>query len=214
LKINSQLFDLSSTLGPGNIKIQLERVNPGEPDSGDMTTYPEKYLYQMYNTLSAGFQKNAFFKDNSPLGLPFGPQMNGGNDADDIAETSHAQLQTHRRARLQSGAEADFDYRQALGFGQFALINAAPANPAVGLPPQASNPYIGIGSTAQVALRWQDILGNIIITPFDKPPAAYTGAINGESATILYNDRLIGMNNWSNVKASYIYANDNGPSFQ
>jgi hypothetical protein len=213
LKIDSQLFDLRSTLGPRNVGIQLERVNPGSPDSGDMASYPEKYLYQMYNTLSAGFQKNVFF-GQSPLGLPFGPQMNGG-DSNDAAQGSQMQLQAQRRARLQAAAEADFDYRQALGLTQnFTLINAAPAKPADGLPPQADNPYIGVGSTAQVALRWQDILGNITITPFEKEPAGYKGALNGESATILYNDRLIGLSNWTNVQASYIYANDNGPNLQ
>lgn len=209
ITINSQLFDLRSTLGPGNIGMLLERANLGEPDSQDMSTYPEKYLYQMYNTLSAGLDENVFF-NASPMGLPFGPQAESQVPQDALSG-SHAEIQAHRRLRLQSIAEQDYEYKQALGFGQFAKINAAPENPAQGLPPSSNNPYIGIGTTAQIALRWQDILGNTTITPFDKQPSGYSGAINGEAITIRYMDRLIAMASWPNVQASYIYTSDDTP---
>jgi len=203
LNIDTELFDLRSTLGPGNIGIALERVNPGEPPSPDPDPelYAKRYLYSLYNALSAGFEGNVFF-DSSPWGLPFGPHTESSPDP---AFTSHAQLNAQRRNRLQAGTvENNFNYRQSLGFGKFSKVNPAPT-PASGLPPKSENPYIGVGSTAQVSLRWQDIFGNTTITPFKKVPAGYVGALNGSAATILYSDRLIGVDAWPNTLVSYIY---------
>src|SRR5262249_2883297 len=117
-------------------------------------------------------------------------------------------------------AESDFKYSQPVGFGKFSLVNAAPANssdpdsPESGLPPRESNPYIGVGSTAQVALRWQDLFGNTTVTPFENPSANYQGALNGSAVTIRYNDRLIGVSSWPNVKASYIYGQSSEAALQ
>jgi len=208
LSINTELFDLRSTLGPGNIGIALQRVNLGEPNLND-NDYAKEYLYSLYNTLSAGLEQNVFFKASS-LGLPFGPE-NSDNPEPDDAFTSHARVKIQRRERLRAGTEAStFNYSQSLGFGKFSLVNAAPSSPPSGLPPQSENPYIGVGSTAQVALRWQDIFGNTTITPFRKVPSNYTGALNGSAATILYNDRLIGVGGWSNTQVSYIYSGTAG----
>jgi len=215
LDIDTQLFDLHSTLGPGNIGVRLERVNLGEPKqlSPDPTpeekeAYAKAYMYSLYNTLSAGFSKNVFFT-SSPMGLPFGPQDHS-DDGVEATFMSHAKAKERRRARLLAAAEKNFDYRQFLGFGKFCQINPAPDPSAPGLPCKSDNPYIGVGSTAQVALRWQGIFGNTTVTPFEKPPANYTGALEGCAATILYNDRLIGVAAWPNVQASYIYGGEKG----
>jgi len=205
LEINTQVFNLRSMLGPGNVSFELTRTNYGAPpDNPADPTYPQKYMYSLYNTLSAGVAQNAFFEPPSPFGLPFGPQVN--DDSVQNTFSSHARLTARRAALLCEQANADFTYSQSLGFGEFAEINAAPANPGGGLPAQDANPYIGVGSTCQVALRWQDVFGNTTITPFTQPPAGYTGALNGAAVPILYSDRLVGVSSWVNTLANYIYS--------
>ncbi|MBV9774528.1 MAG: LysM peptidoglycan-binding domain-containing protein, partial [Gemmatimonadetes bacterium] len=213
LTIDTTLLDLRSTLGPGNVGLQLERRNAGEPPvlppdptPAQKAAYAEPYMYSLYNTLSAGIAANAFFSA-SPWGLPFGPQDHSDPAAGGAqAFAGHAERMRARRSRLAAAADADFDYRQQLGFASFAGVNAAPKQPASGLPPQSDNPYAGVGTTAQVALRWQDLFGNTTVTPFDAPPAGYTGALNGAAAPVLYNDLLVGVAAWPNVGASYRYA--------
>ena len=213
LQIDTELLDLRSTLGPGNVGAQLERENPGQPPALPPNPTPEQkaayarpYMYSLYNTLSAGIAGNAFFTA-SPWGLPFGPQDHtdpapGGTQA----FASQAARMHARRTRLLATEDADFDYRQQLGFASFALVNAAPEPAQAGLPPRSENPYAGVGTTAQVALRWQDVFGNTTVTPFESPPAGYTGALNGAPAPVLYSDLLVGVAAWPNVNAAYEYA--------
>ncbi len=215
LDINTQLFDLYSTLGPGNLSFRLGRVNLGEPPELPANPTPEQkaayaraYLYSLYNSLSAGLAGNPFFEP-SPMGLPFGPQDHESGEESE-AFASHARAQAKRSLRLRAAAEQDFDYRQTLGFRGFSQINPAPDPDAPGLPPRSENPYIGVGSVAQVALRWQDIFGNTTITPFEQPPASYSGALNGSAASIRYQDRLVGIAAWPNVRVSHIYQGDAG----
>lgn len=214
ISIATQLFDVRPSLRPGNLAVQLARANMGQPPDlppnptpAQQAAYAEAVLYALYNTLSAGIAQNSYFTA-SPLGLPFGPQLHDGGD--DAAFASHARLNAHRRTRLLAAAAADYDYRQALGFGQFSLVNPAPAAPAAGLPPQSANPYVGVGSSAQIALRWQDVFGNTTVTPFDTPPAGYTGAISGAAVPIRYSDQLVGVAAWPNVQASHSYAGSSG----
>lgn len=210
LTIDTTLLDLRSTLGPGNVGVRLERDNLGEPPALPPNPTPEQkaayarpFMYQLYNTLSAGIAPNPFF-GASPWGLPFGPQDHRDDDVDGAhAFASHAARAETRRLRLAAAEDAHFDYRQQLGFARFAGINAAPD--LSGLPARADNPYAGVGTTAQVALRWQDVFGNTTVTPFDAPPAGYAGALNGAPAPVLYSDLLVGVAGWPNVRTSYQY---------
>lgn len=213
VSINSEQFDLRSTLGPGNIGFQLDRVNMGEPTTlpSDPTQaqkdeYAAQYMYMLYNTLSAGIESNVFFK-SSALGLPFGPQTEDDNNNTQNAElalASKASRQASKRAFLAAAQDDDYTYKQALGFGSKSKVDPA-AKKAAAAGITSTNPYIGVGSTTQVGLRWQDLFGNTTITPFEKVPADYTGAINGEAATIKYNDLLIGIGEWPNTQTSHIY---------
>jgi hypothetical protein len=209
LNINTQVFDLRSTLGPGNVSFELSRTNYGTPPDNPVDpSYPSTYMYSLYNTLSAGLLPNAFTKPNSPMGLPFGPQVQ--NDEQEQVFASHAKRSQHRRALLAASTLDNFEYTQAIGFTQFAKTNAAPANPAAGLPPASANPYVNVGGTIQIALRWQDVFGNTTITPFSQPPASYTGALSGSAITVLYSDRLVGISGWTSTLVNYIYSGPAG----
>ncbi len=216
LTVNAQTFDLRSMLGPGNVNFELTQVNYGAPpDNPSDPNYARNFIYSLYNTLSAGLIENAFFKA-SPQGAPFGPQVPDENSSSNetpspTAFQSQVRLANRRRKRLLAAEDEDYNYSQALGFGQFAKINAAPAVPGDSpLPPQSDNPYVGVGGTSQIALRWQDVFGNITITPFEAPPSGYTGALNGAAQRILYSDKLVPVSAWSNSRASYIYSGKAG----
>ncbi|MEG2029362.1 MAG: hypothetical protein RR376_01795 [Janthinobacterium sp.] len=218
LDVDSLCLDAQATLAPGNLSFQLQRANDGVPvlppdaTPAQQRQYAQATLSALYNTLSAGLGSNPYFLP-SPYGLPFGPQdhanaSDGGDDGDDG--------DAHRR-RYAAAALADYDYRQALGYlgkdslgRPFAKLNAAPANPPAGLPPAADNPYLGVGSHAALALRWQDLFGNTTVTPFEAPPAGYTGALNQAPAALRYTDRLLGLSAWPKVQSSYLYGADAG----
>ena len=211
LSLDSQTFDLSTSSAPGNIAIELVRKNlgqpaalPSNPTPQQKADYAEAFMYQLYQTLSAGLVQNSYFKPGSPFGLPFGPQQKGSG-SDLSAFASPVERMQHRQSRLQATANSPFEYSQTLGIARFAQINAAPASPAAGLPPQSANPYIGIGTVAQVSLRWQDLFGNTTLTPFEQPSPQYAGALSGEANPIRYNDLLIAPSSWPNVQSSYAY---------
>jgi hypothetical protein len=211
LSLDSQTFDLSASAAPGNISIELVRENlgqpatlPSNPTPQQKADYAQAFMYQLYQTLSAGLVQNPYFKPGSPFGLPFGPQQQSSDDGLS-AFASQAKRMQHRQSRLAAAADSPFEYTQTLGIAKFAQINAAPKAPDAGLPPQSANPYLGVGTVAQVSLRWQDLFGNTTLTPFEQPSPQYAGALNGAANPILYNDLLIAPSSWPNVQSSYTY---------
>jgi hypothetical protein len=207
LDIDPEIFDLRYQLPPQNFGVALSRENLGlPPDQPTDPDFAKDTMYQLYTSLAAGLKANVFYTQ-SPLGLPFGPQDQ--SDGNPEAFHSHAGATDARTARLAAVAEADLDYRQSIGLGsKFALVNAAPSNPDP--PGKAGNPYLGVGSVAQVALQWRDIFGNITVTPFEAPSTSYAGALNGVAVAMLYRDQLIGLGAWTNTKASYTYDSTSG----
>ncbi|MDK9722643.1 MAG: LysM peptidoglycan-binding domain-containing protein [Rhodospirillales bacterium] len=206
LTIDTQSFDLRNQLPPGNVSFSLTRTDMGAPpDDPSDSNYAPAFMYSLYNTLSAGIQANAFF-EASPMGLPFGPQDKDAQTNPPQAFASHAQRKRQNRQRFAAQAASDFTYDQSLGFKKFAKVNPAPANPAPGLPSQSANPYVGVGTPCQIALQWQDLFGNTTLTPFNKTPSSYGGALNGAAVSLLYADLLIGLSSWSNTTANYIYS--------
>jgi hypothetical protein len=211
LSLDSQTFDLSASAAPGNISIELVRQNlgqpatlPSNPTPQQKADYAQAFMYQLYQTLSAGLVQNPYFKPGSPFGLPFGPQQQTSDDGLSAFASQSVRMQ-HRQNRLAAAADSPFEYTQTIGIAKFAQINAAPASPAPGLPPQSANPYLGVGTVAQVSLRWQDLFGNTTLTPFEQPSPQYAGALNGAANLILYNDLLIAPSSWPSVQTSYTY---------
>ncbi|MET3709494.1 hypothetical protein ABIC65_000174 [Sphingomonas trueperi] len=204
INIDPQLFDLRDLLPPQNLGVALDRVNYGvPPDKPTDPDFARDTMYQLYTSLAAGLAQNVFYKP-SPLGLPFGPQDHG----DDAGEAfhSHVRAANARGDRLNATAEAELEYRQSLGVSNaFAQVNAAPVPSDPKLPSKDANPYLGVGTTAQVALQWRDIFGNTIVTPFEAPSPTYAGALNGSAVPTLYRDQLIGLGGWINTNASYTY---------
>jgi len=207
LATDSQTHDVQPALGTGNVGVELTRANPGAPPDlpanptpAEQQDFARKYLFSLYTLLTAGLYGNAFFDASQP-GLSFGPRKS--LTPEDAAALRHPQT----RQMLLAAQDAEpFDYSQAVGFGSFSRYNAAPVPDPLkpGLPPQSANPYIGVGTLAQLNLRWLDIFGNRTVTPFEAPSAT-TAALNNPPAVIDYVDRLIGLDRWPNVRSYYTY---------
>ncbi|MEM6456884.1 MAG: peptidoglycan-binding protein, partial [Acidobacteriota bacterium] len=215
LRIDGQMFDLRPELGPANVGIALERANLGEPVWPDNPTQPQKDAYaqatmfSLYSLLSTGLADNVFY-DVSPFSQPFGPQDFSDAPSDASAFDSHARRLARRRRAFDAAVEADYTYRQSIGIpAALAAVNAAPAGAAAPLD-AALNPYLGVGAPTQAALRWQDLFGNTTVTPFVAPAADYAGALNGAVVPLRYGDRLIGLSDWRNTRASYVYSAGGG----
>jgi LysM repeat protein len=209
LTVDSISRDVQPALGTGNIGVALTRANlgappdlPASPNQNQIQAFASAYMFSLYTLLTAGLYGNAFFKSSQP-GVPFGPRKPLSQE-----EGSALRHAESRRQLLHAQAEEDLQYSQTIGFvaGQFSLVNPAPNPTNALLPPQSANPYVGIGTTAQVNLQWADIFGNRTVTPFTNPSANYGGALNNVPIEIDYVDRLIGLERWSNVRTYYTYS--------
>jgi LysM repeat protein len=216
ITVDSQSYSATPALGTGNVGMDLTRANL-EP-SGDATTadYGKDYMFTLYSLLDMTLSKNAFFKESTPSS-PFGPTAPAAESTDSPAElqtsAKHIARLRHpasRRAFLVAQAALPLSYSQALSIYVGDGPNAAPTNPAPYLPAAAANPYIGVGAIAQLRLRWLDIFGNLTTTPFNNPQLGYNGPLNNPPVPVLYTDMLIGLSQWPNVSATYIYSGEAG----
>ncbi|MFJ3220804.1 LysM peptidoglycan-binding domain-containing protein [Kitasatospora sp. NPDC086801] len=210
---DSEELTVSPVLGSGNTGVSLTRNTPATP--GDLPNDPTEQqvedfstatLGQLFSLLSPGVEGNAFFTA-SPQGLPAGPV-----DSSDAPGTRHVRRPEAARALLLDLANAGTQsYRQTVGFRAYAKVNPAPAVEASsGLPSRADNPYAGVGTPAQLRLRWHDVFGNLAVTPFDAPPAGYSGPLDRRPDPLHYEDRVIGLAQWPNVRTGYSYQGQAG----
>jgi hypothetical protein len=206
LRVDTRILDVQPALGVGNIGVDLQRDNLGTPPDLPPDPTPEQkaefaraYLFSLFTMMTAGVAKNAFFGGSRP-GVAFGPQQRLSDPQVKMLRRPHL-----RRALLQAAADEPFHYRQALGYGAFSRVNPAPDPARPGLPPRAANPYVGVGTLAQIDLQWSDVFGNRVVTPFNAPLPAGAGPLNDPPAPIQYVDRLIGLEQWPNVRAYHRY---------
>jgi hypothetical protein len=211
LATDSEDFDVQPALGTGNTGVDLTRVNLGTPPDLPANPTPQQkedfakaYLYSLYQLLTAGIEGNAFFTGSDP-GLSFGPQKQLAP-----AEARALRRPHTRRMLMEAQDDGAFYYAQALGYGTFSKVNPAPDPATSGLPPKSGNPYIGVGTIAQLDLDWVDLFGNRTVTPFNAPPVSYVGPLNNPPAMIDYIDRLIGLDQWPNVRTYYTYGGSAG----
>jgi len=222
VNVDSQSFSATPTLGNGNIGMDLTRANLDSPSDVTDPDYGEDYMFTLYSLLDMALDGNAFFTAGNPCS-PFGPTApsteSAASSTDSVVSSSlrtnaqHIARLRHpasRRAFLAAQATLPLSYSQALSIYAGVGPNPAPAKPATYLPSASKNPYIGVGGIAQLRLRWLDIFGNLTPTPFNNPQPGYNGPLNNPPVPVLYTDMLIGLSQWPNVSASYVYSGDAG----
>ncbi|MDR7377107.1 LysM repeat protein [Rhodoferax ferrireducens] len=209
LMIDPQGLDVHPSDASGNITIELSR--PPAPYISDISDPVASTLEQLYSMLAAGVQKNQFFGGSA--GPPVGPQhhddsMNPGTVGLAAARRQAQRDPVRRRQALAGLLGEPLCYRQVLGLTKVATSNTAPAGGSAGIPPGSANPYIGVGSLAQLDLEWRDLFGNILVDQFRSPPPGYSGPATGQIVPLLYRDKLIGPAAWPNLLIHYLYRND------
>lgn len=188
-------------LGTANLGVELT-VTPPPIVTSPPPAVAAGAMASLYSLLTAGLAQNAFF-NASPQGLPFGPLQ-------PVPSSPGAPLDLRRRAHrrrlaLANDGSTTQTYTQAIGYSAFSTVNPAPSPSNPLLPDPSANPYAGVGTIAQVDLRWLDLFGNITVTPFSAPPVGYAGPFNLLPVPIDYVDSLIGLAAWPNVNATYLY---------
>ena len=215
LNTDSISHDVQPALGNGNVGVEVSRVNAGDPPvlpvkptPAQIEAFANGYLLSLYSLLTAGLYENVFF-DSSKPGIPFGPRK--PLTSDEAAALRHPQA---RQKLFAAQAEEDLDYSQAIGFSLFSTKDPCPNLPPPLNPPPVSppnntrspNPYIGVGTVAQVNLQWTDVFGNRMVNTFSAPADNTNGALNNIPVKIDYVDRLIGLGEWTNVRTYYTYS--------
>jgi len=138
--------------------------------------------------------------------MPIGPR-----DPSEQEKGSRA-LAHLRRAEWRGGLDEDtVVYAQTLGFRGFSRVNPAPDDDETESVDPAANPYIGVGSFAQMNAFWTDLFGNRSLEAVcDNPTAPSEGGPNAAGWSsppipVRYTDRLIGIDQWPSVQARYSY---------
>jgi LysM repeat protein len=197
IAVDPQQFDVQPAVGVGNAGFTLTRANlgpPMPPPTGDFTqsgqgeSYARAYLFSLYTLLAPSLVANPFF-DTSSSGVPCGPTT-----PTTPQQAAAFRRPEARRAHLLAARDTSkLFYEQTIGFGEFSRLNAAPVGGG-DLPTSAANPYVGVGSVAQIAVAWADVFGNRTVTP----PSVVAVPLD-------YVDQLIGPSMWPNLASSYTY---------
>lgn len=210
---DSEELMVSPVLGAGNTGIRLTRpapIAPGDlpnnPTDQQIKDFSTATLGQLFSLISPGVEGNSFFTA-SPQGLPAGPV-----DDTDAPPMRHVRrAKTARRLLLDLANAKTQSYRHTVSFLGYAKVNPAPpVKSSSGLPPREDNPYAGVGTPAQLRLRWHDVFGNLAVTPFDSPPSGYVGQLDRRPDPLHYEDRVIGLGQWPNVRSGYSYQGNAG----
>lgn len=192
LTFNNQAIAKSAALAPGNAGVAVSRTALGSAQ-----TQPLVYLDATFNLLGWQLASNLAFLP-SPAGPPASPL--DSMDQDELLE--HTMRHTAPRPAASAGDDALWSYEQLFPITAFARFNPL-AKTTGNLPPGNSNPYSGVGSTAQVQLSWQDLFGNVGITPLTKPSLA-TLPLNQPPILVAYTDPLVSLAQWPGVSADYV----------
>lgn len=214
VSIDPVALDATPGLGLANAALELERER-GEaparlseaPTPAEIDAYTRASLLQLYQLLAARIVSTPFFKPSADS-APFGPKDPPPEGAG--PRTPATAPRRIRAAFTAAAASQPYLYNQAIGFAGAARINAAPSDPAPGLPPASANPYVGIGTILQIGMDWQDLFGNRLPNPFNRPQASDPPPFGNLPMLAAYSDRLMPLDAWPGTTRSYRYGGDPG----
>jgi LysM repeat protein len=165
--IGGGTLNLTATLPQGHLGFDLTRTDPQPTAPANETD--QQALNTLFNLLGFQIEETAALNASNE-GLPAGPTTTNDDDP--------------------------WDYQQVMSVIAFAkdnhAIDSAP------LPPPALNPYAGIcvGANAEVALFFQDVLGN----------RTNGSVLPGISQPLGYTDELISVTAWPSAVSAYRFS--------
>lgn len=187
-----RLLDRAVTMPPGNVGFEMTRTVDELPlwskEAAEAAAVPG--LDQLFNLLGYQVAATSAF-DESPFGLPLTPTEGAGDAPFDRAAIVRVPV---------VGGPATWTYKTAIPVYPFAKDGSTARAAAGLLPPAAGDPYRGVGQTARIALNFQDMFGNRIVTSSNTPLVL--------DAPIVYFDDLIGVDSWPSVVTAYEISSD------
>lgn len=174
----------TSTVAAGTVPVAAERVPPqvpARPEPGNR--WGELYLERAYSLLGWRVGGNAWFGRSEQLGLPVGPA-----DAGDPAAP--------RGAAPARAAGDPWRYQQVVPAYRFAGGAPRPGEP-------EKSPYAGLGGLLQVDFGWQDLYGNRMLSPLQRPDLDPASPLNLPPLPVGYGDALAGPGAWPSVSFAW-----------
>ncbi len=165
------------TIPPGFLGFQIDDRPEAQPDGNSEQNNGEEELNVLYQLLGWQVAENTLFKESNP-GLPIGPtELPGSNGT----------------------ASDKWLYERLVPV--FSRVANTSTTGSSGLPPQAMNPYLGIGEDSELKVRtwWQDIYGNQLLA-----------SQAAQVFPIRYTDSLLGINQWPSVSENYTFFGEPG----
>jgi len=166
---------------PGTVIYGLTRTAASPPPDDD----PVAYLERLYNLLGyrvpAGLAGFSATTPGPPLGPLTGPPGGAGDKM---------------RAPVDDGL---WRYQKAVPYSRLA---PPPAYSGSGPDPRRS-PYLGVGGLLRLELQWNDLFGNLGLTPLAQPALDPTAPLNLPPARALYTDPVVGLSEWPSVGFDY-----------
>lgn len=183
----------TATVPAGAAPIGAKRIVAAEASDDPRADedYGQLYLQQTFSMLGYRVFENLDF-GKSDWGLPMGP----------VETPIDAGLGSRICEPLPPKTEGElWEYHQALPYPRFAADDGLEAN--ADMPDPKDSPYVGIGALLQVNFGWQDIFGNVALTPLSDPSLDEGAPANNQPILVGYTDQLIGLSRWPNVSSSY-----------
>ncbi len=200
--VESELLTAKTAIvPPGNTGVSVSRTNPGTytpvnpypiPATPASQASDMVYLLTQFNLMGYNLVQGTGF-NASPLNMmPIGA-------ADSVPDEQVPLL----KGVPETDDTSAWNYETMVPVYKYASTVIQPTDPAY--PPAANDPYSGIGNTAIIQLNWQDMFGNIIVTPLSQ-------SSNAVKAAIGYIDVLYNLSKWPNVSSGYLFSPAVSPS--
>ncbi|MFG1603717.1 LysM peptidoglycan-binding domain-containing protein [Actinoplanes sp. NPDC049265] len=166
---------------PGTVTYGLTRTAAAPPSDDD----PMDYLERLYSLLSYRVPAGLADFSPSPPGPPLGPLTGPPTGA-----------VGRMRAPVDDGL---WRYQKAVPYSRLA---AQPSYPGSG-PDPTQSPYLGVGGLIRLEFQWNDLFGNVGLTPLRQPALDTAAALNLPPALALYTDPIVGLSEWPGIGFDY-----------
>ncbi|MES2002874.1 MAG: hypothetical protein V4450_00030 [Bacteroidota bacterium] len=189
VSFTDKAIDRAAVIAAGNVAIEMQRKydTPAVPPTID------DYFSSLYNLLGVSIAANGDFLASGE-GLPA-----TNRDLDPNIPGS--------AALCNFDATNIWQYLKTIPVAAYAKTNGMITDGVIA-ELLDTNPYRGIGGTAQVSMEWLDLYGNHTKTPFSFPgayPVGTPGPLNNLPIKVRYSDPLLAIEKWPNLGVNYLY---------
>lgn len=196
---SESLTTKTANVAPGHIGFQTKRSNPGASNAANAD---EVYLEHQFNLLGYSLKAGGGFLAQPEALLPIGPTDQEDQDANS-GQSPASQQDDDTAPWAYQAVIPVYKFTADWSGDKLASVMAGDEN--LMLPPAQEDPYAGLGGTAHIGLKWQDMFGNQVNTAISAPD-------HDVLAHVGYIDAVIGIHQWPSVATQYSFPLNNGQS--